>query len=78
MCVENKPSFDASLFDNVGPFIEGLAWVGKDGQEWHIRFDGTAAYEDRFDFVGSFSEGLAWVRKDDQRWQIKPDGSRAD
>ena len=65
-------------YDSVSHFSEGLAWVVKDGKEFHIYPDGTPAYEERYDFAYSFSEGLAWVVKDGKEFHIHPDGTRVD
>jgi hypothetical protein len=74
------PTINGFDYDWIGPFSEGLAPARKDGQEFHIRRDGTPAYDERFDQVGSFSEGLglALVRKGRQRFHIRRDGFRVD
>ena len=64
-------------FDWVGPFSEGLAPVRKDGREFHIRMDGSDAYEARYDAVGPFSNGYAPAVLDGNWFHIKPDGTRA-
>ncbi|PIR89553.1 MAG: hypothetical protein COU07_01490 [Candidatus Harrisonbacteria bacterium CG10_big_fil_rev_8_21_14_0_10_40_38] len=66
------------MFDNVGLFSEGLAVVEKDGKEFHIRHDGSPAYEERFDSANSFSEGVASVKKDGKWFNIRYDGTRVD
>ena len=48
-------------FDDVGAFIEGLAWVKKDGKWGFIDKSGKVVIEPQFDGAGDFSEGLAWV-----------------
>jgi hypothetical protein len=64
--------------DNVYYFSEGLAHVKKDGEGFHIRSDGSPAYEERYNSVGPFSEGLAWaVGKDGKAFHIRPDGKPA-
>ena len=49
-----------AMYEQVGKFtVEGLAQARK-GKEWfHIRIDGSPAYEKRFDWVGPFSNGQA-------------------
>ncbi len=63
-------------YDAVDSFSEGLAWVRK-GEEWfHIRPDGTPAYAERYDIVSSFSGGLARVQRGKEEFHIRPDGTR--
>ena len=61
----------------VGPFVEGLARVRKNGRWFHIKPNGKPAYKRRYDFVDSFLEGLAWAIKGGQAFYIGPDGTRA-
>lgn len=49
------------LYDCVGDFHEGLAWAQKNGEEFHIREDGTPLYQNKYDWVGSFKNGAAYV-----------------
>jgi len=64
-----------AMYNKVGPFSEGLAWARKNGEWFHIRPDGTPAYEQRFDNVCAFSGGSALVLKDGRRFRIYPDGT---
>ena len=66
------------MYDSVGPFHEGLAWVKENGKQFHIRPDGTPAYEQRYDSVGLFHEGLTRAKKDGEWFHIRPDGTRVD
>ena len=65
------------MYDFVGDFFGGLALARKDGKFFHIRPDGTPAYEQRYDSVGNFFGGLAVVRKGDKLFYIRPDGTVA-
>ena len=62
----------------VGSFSEGLAAARKDGKDFHIRPDGTPAYEQRYDWVGSFSEGQARACENGKEIRIRPDGTRVE
>ncbi|MBI2098321.1 MAG: WG repeat-containing protein [Candidatus Wildermuthbacteria bacterium] len=66
-------------YDFVDRFFEGLARVGKDGKQFHVRLDGTPAYEERYDCVSPFFsvEGLAWAREAGQWFHIRRDGKPA-
>ena len=61
-------------YEDAVSFSEGLAWVRKNGKEFHITPDGKPAYEERYDWVGSFSNGVTRVRKDKKEFHITPDG----
>jgi len=63
-----------SLYDNVGPFCEGLAWAHKGGKWFHIRPDGTPAYTQVFDQVYSFENGVAWAFDRGRHIRINPQG----
>ncbi len=64
-------------FESVRDFKEGLAITYNDGQYFHIRRDGTAAYTTRFESVGDFKGGLAWVRLNGEYFHIQENGSPA-
>lgn len=59
------------------PLYEGFSQTQENGKWFHVRPDGTPAYEARFDAVGPFSGGLAWVRLDGVEFHIRPDGTPA-
>jgi len=65
-------------YDFVSSFLKGLAWVGKDGKQFHVHPDGTPAYKERYDSVGPFLGGIAWVKKDGEEFHIYPNGTIAD
>ena len=66
----------AERFDEVLKFHEpGLAAVRRDGEAWHIRMDGTAAYARRFRHTFGFYEGVAAVSAPDGWRHIRPDGT---
>ena len=44
---------------------------------FHIKPDGSLAYDQKFDKIDSFSEGLAAIELDGKQFHIKPDGSPA-
>ncbi|ACY13400.1 methyltransferase [Haliangium ochraceum] len=68
------PLYD-ERFDEVLKFHEpGLAPVRRGGRAWHIRSDGTAAYEQRFQRTFGFYEGLAAVDSGVGWHHIHPDG----
>lgn len=49
-------------FDDIAPFQEGVAVVQDGGLSFHIKPDGTAAYEKRYEgVVTSFEDGQADV-----------------
>ena len=66
------------IYDDVGPFSEGLAWAQKNNQCCHIYPDGTPAYKERYTHVGNFFKGVVWVSKGNEGFHIRPDGTRAD
>jgi len=51
--------------------------VDQSGRMFHVRPDGTPAYEERFEWLGSFHENLARARKDGKWFHIHPDGTPA-
>ncbi len=61
-----------------GPFLEGLSWIRKDGKQYHVRADGTPAYEERFDYVSSFFDGVAHATKDGESFLIDHNGKRVE
>ena len=66
----------AECFDEVLKFHEpGLAAVRRDGEAWHIRMDGAAAYDRRFRRTFGFYEGLAAAVAPDGWRHIRPDGT---
>ena len=66
----------AERFDVVLKFHDpGLAAVRRGAEAWHIRTDGTAAYDRRFDRTFGFYEGLAAVSAPDGWRHVRPDGS---
>ncbi len=64
-------------YEYVGDFHEGLAWAVKGGKRFHIRRDGSPAYEQRYDNVGDFQGGLAWAMQGGKWFRIRRDGTRA-
>ena len=67
-----------SLYRYVGNFSEGLAWVmTKEGERFHIDYNGTPAYAERYAYAGNFYEGRAWMRTKDGEWfHIDRDGKQ--
>lgn len=66
----------ARRFEQVGKFHDlGLAPVLVDGEAWHIRVDGSPAYEQRYLRTYGFYEGRAAVRDEDGWFHIGPDGA---
>ncbi|MBK1672992.1 methyltransferase [Ectothiorhodospira shaposhnikovii] len=62
-------------FDGVLKFhAPGLAPVHRAGQAWHIREDGSPAYQRRFARTFGYYEGLAAVASADGWHHIAPDG----
>ncbi len=71
----DAPLYDEH-FDEVLAFHEpGLAPVRRGVEAWHIRIDGSAAYERRFQRTFGFYEGLATVVTPDGWRHIHPDGT---
>ena len=72
---------DKLWFDAVSFFSPeyGIAWVRKDGEEYHIFPDCTPAYEKRFSRVAPFfNEDRAEATNDGVKWfHIGRDGTRA-
>ncbi|MCG3174798.1 MAG: hypothetical protein GMKNLPBB_03087 [Myxococcota bacterium] len=65
-------------FDEVLKFHEpGLAPVRRHGHAWHVRADGSAAYDRRFKRTFGFYEGVAAVADSDGWRHIKADGQDA-
>ena len=55
------PIYD-QRFDDIAPFQEGVAVAQEDGRGFHIKPDGTPAYEKRYEgVVMSFEDGRADV-----------------
>ena len=74
--VRNGAPLYTERFDEVLKFREpGLAPVRRDGDAWHIRADGTAAYRQRFLRAFGFYEGLAAVIGLDDWRHVRPDGT---
>jgi len=63
-----------AMYDFVGPFFEGLAWVRKDGRWFQIHLDGTPACEQRHN---CFVDEVALVRRNGRYFRIRPDEIRA-
>lgn len=65
-------------FDEVLKFhAPGLAPVLRNGMAWHIRTDGSAAYEERYQRTFGFYDGLAAVVTEAGWTHIMPDGAPA-
>ena len=74
--VHNDIALYVQRFDEVLAFHEpGLAPVRKSGKAWHIRPDGSPAYDRRFSRTFGFYEGLSAVTAADGWWHIRPDGT---
>lgn len=74
--VHNGAALYAQRFDEVLAFREpGLAPVRKSGKAWHIRPDGSPAYDRRFSRTFGFYEGLSAVAAPDGWRHIHPDGT---
>lgn len=72
-----QPAY-AARFDEVLKFhTPGLAPVARSGQAWHIRGDGSAAYERRFLRTFGYYEGLAAVIEADGWHHITANGDDA-
>lgn len=68
----------ADRFDEVLKFhAPGLAPVRRRNEAWHVRSDGSAAYDRRFLRTFGFYEGLAAVHGADGWHHITPDGRDA-
>ena len=66
----------AERFDEALGFRDpGLAAVRRGARAWHVRIDGTAAYERRFRRVFGFYEGLAAAADMDGWRHVRPDGA---
>ncbi len=75
---ENGQPAYAERFDEVLKFhAPGLAPVLRSEQAWHVRNDGTAAYERRFIRTFGYYEGLAAVVGVDGWHHVTTDGSDA-
>jgi len=73
--VVNGVPLYAARFEQVLKFHEpGLAPVSLNGLAWHIKLDGTDAYQERFRRTFGFYEGLAAVVSDDGWYHINPEG----
>ena len=74
----NDPLYD-ERFDEVLKFhAPGLAPARRGDEAWHIRLDGSPAYDNRFRRTFGFYEGLAAVIASDGWYHIHPDGSELD
>jgi len=74
--VRNGSALYAERFDEVLDFREpGLAPVRRDGEAWHVRVDGKAAYGRRFLRTFGFYDGLSAVAGTDGWRHIRPDGT---
>ena len=74
--VHNGAALYADRFDEVLAFREpGLASVRKSGEAWHIRADGSPAYDRRFSRTFGFYEGLSAAAAPDGWRHIRPDGT---
>jgi hypothetical protein len=70
--LSGKP-FYPERFEEVLSFHEpGLASVNANDQGWHIRVDGTPAYQKRYTRTFGFYEGVATVTEDGQWFHISP------
>ena len=65
------------IYDKMGPESEGLYWVRKGKEYFHIKRNGKPAYAERYDWVGNFSEGFARARKNGKEFHIRKDGKPA-
>lgn len=61
-------------YEDAGSFSEGLAWVRKNGKEFHINPNGKPAYKERYDWVGSFSNGVTRARNNKKDFHIGTNG----
>ena len=74
---QGNPAY-GERFDSVLKFhVPGLAPVHRSGRAWHIRSDGSAAYDRRFLRTFGFYEGLATIVSTDGWHHITADGNDA-
>ena len=74
--VHHGAALYAQRFDEVLAFREpGLAPVRKSGEAWHIRPDGSPAYDRRFSRTFGFYESLSAVAAPDGWRHIRADGT---
>lgn len=66
----------SDCYDHVGDFVEGLAVASQRGEWFHIRPDGSPAYENTFDHAEPFKNGRALVNRGVSQYFIRYDGSR--
>lgn len=71
---EGSPLYDARFDDVLKFHPPGLAAVLRGGEAWHIRQDGSAAYQGRFKRAFGFYDGLAAVEADAGWCHINHDG----
>lgn len=72
-----RPAYE-ERFDEVLKFHPpGLAPVRRGGQAWHVRSDGSAAYDRRFTRAFGFYEGLASVVSPEGWHHVTADGQDA-
>ena len=66
----------SKTFQRTFGFYDGLAAVVDDGNWYHIRSDGTRAYEGFWDWCGNFQQRLCAVRNEvGEYFHIRADGS---
>ena len=66
------------IFQNVGRFSEGFAWVRLNGKWNYIDKNGKLLSNTWFDDVGDFSEGFAWVKLGKECKYLGRDGNVCD
>ncbi|WP_153730413.1 WG repeat-containing protein [Sporosarcina obsidiansis] len=62
------------IYDNLGPFSEGVASFEKKGKYGYIDVDGQVVIEAQFDEVSAFNEGIAAARIGDKAFIINKKG----
>ena len=62
------------IWEEAGPFREGLAPVKQGGKWGYIDTQGRLVIQPVWDLTGGFSEGLAMVIEDKRRGYINPQG----
>lgn len=64
-------------YDEVGKFIDGIAWASSKGKEFHIDKKGNPIYEERYDAVGDFFiDDISFVCLDGKSWHIDKNGKQ--
>lgn len=56
------------IYDSLGTFSEGLAYIRLDGKMGYIDESGNVAIKAKFSQVSSFFEGLAWATLDGENY----------